>query len=449
MTLPACAPFSNRTMSDPASKAERVRAALPQGGLFAEKAWRISPEPFVLSRAEWRELEALGPLLWRFQKASDLIYRRSHGGSLPEWISGYLDRGKPEALLEAGRSTATLDETPRVIRPDLILTAEGFLATEIDSVPGGIGLTAWLGEIYSSLDPSHEIIGGPRGMHEGFASIFPDGGGDILVSREAADYRPEMNWLAGRVDADLRVAAAEDYHPAERAVYRFFELFDLPNLPSAPALMRAAAAGELSVTAPFKPWLEEKMWSALLWSHPLREVWRRELRDSNFQRLKKLFPRSWVMDPAEVPHHAVIPGLEISAFEELKSFTQKERELVLKLSGFNERAWGSRSVTVGQDVSQAEWGSAVDEALDSFESAPYLLQRFHAGKVIRHPWWDEMTSRMETMEGRVRLCPYYFIPPGSKSVTLGGVLATICPSDKKILHGMRDAILVPCRVESD
>ena len=28
--------------------------------------------------------------------------------------------------------------------------------------------------------------------------------------------------------------------------------------------------------------------------------------------------------------------------------------------------------------------------------------------------------------------------------TLGGVLATICPADKKIIHGMTDAILAPC-----
>ena len=26
----------------------------------------------------------------------------------------------------------------------------------------------------------------------------------------------------------------------------------------------------------------------------------------------------------------------------------------------------------------------------------------------------------------------------------GGVLATVCPADKKILHGMRDAMMLPC-----
>jgi len=32
---------------------------------------------------------------------------------------------------------------------------------------------------------------------------------------------------------------------------------------------------------------------------------------------------------------------------------------------------------------------------------------------------------------------------------LCGVMATICPEDKKILHGMRDAILVPCTVREN
>jgi len=31
-------------------------------------------------------------------------------------------------------------------------------------------------------------------------------------------------------------------------------------------------------------------------------------------------------------------------------------------------------------------------------------------------------------------------------VKLRGALATICPADKKLLHGMRDAILVPTNV---
>lgn len=446
MSAVALPPVSS-AMSDPIRRAERVRAAMPEGGLFAEKEWRVSPEPFVLSKSEVRQLTQLGPLFHRFQKTCDLLYRRSRGGSLPDWIARDLDRGKPEPLLAAGLASATLTETPRVIRPDLILTADGFSATELDSVPGGIGLTAWLGETYAALDSSHQIIGGDRGMFDGFASIFGTGGADLLVSQESVGYRPEMQWLADRLPGDWRVADAETYEASGREVYRFFELFDLPNLPASGELMAAAAAGRVKVTAPFKPWLEEKMWSALFWSHPLRDVWKRELRESNWNRLRSIFPQSWVVDPAEVPHHAVIPGLETGSFAELKHFTRTERELVLKLSGFNEHAWGSRSVTVGQDASQSEWGEAVDEAIASYDRAPYVLQRFHAGRLVKHPWWNPATGRIEVIEGRVRLCPYYFVSAKDESVSLGGVLATICPSDKKILHGMRDAILVPCRVE--
>ncbi len=442
-------PEAPRPTGDWNRKAERVRAALPERGLFAEKEWRVSPEPFVLSAAEARRLEALGPLLLRYQRACDLLYRRSRGGSLAPWLAAYLDRGKPDRLLDAGLARGVLGETARVIRPDLILTPDGFCATELDSVPGGMGLTAWLGEVYASLDPAHRIVGGPHGMAEGFASIFPSGGADLLVSRESAGYRPEMEWLADRLPASggpWGVADAESYAVAGRSVYRFFELFDLPNIGSADSLMDAAARGEIQVTAPFKPWLEEKLWSALFWSLPLRATWHRELRESNWRRLGEIFPRSWVVEPTEVPHHAALPGLEIGSFAELKSFSQSERGLVLKMSGFHERAWGSRSVTVGQDVPQAEWAAAVDEALASFETAPYVLQRFRPGRLVSHPWWNEETGRIETMEGRVRLCPYYFVSAADGSVRLGGVLATICPADKKILHGMREAILVPCRI---
>jgi hypothetical protein len=48
------------------------------------------------------------------------------------------------------------------------------------------------------------------------------------------------------------------------------------------------------------------------------------------------------------------------------------------------------------------------------------------------------------MKGRVRLCPYFFVE--ADRVKLRGALATIAPADKKFLHGMRDAILVPSRI---
>ena len=96
---------------------------------------------------------------------------------------------------------------PRVIRPDLILTEGGYIIAELDNVPGGIGLTAWLDQVYS--DNGAKILGGTEGMLDGFASILP--GGDIVVSEEAATYRPEMEWLAAQLNA-----VASDTRPLAR-----------------------------------------------------------------------------------------------------------------------------------------------------------------------------------------------------------------------------------------
>jgi hypothetical protein len=57
--------------------------------------------------------------------------------------------------------------------------------------------------------------------------------------------------------------------------------------------------------------------------------------------------------------------------------------------------------------------------------------------------WDKKSGLSVMMQSRARLCPYYFIPTGSDDTQLGGVLATVCPADKKILHGMRDAMMLP------
>ena len=46
--------------SERVARAERIRAALPPGGLFAGKEWRVAAEPFVLPAGMQVELEKLG-----------------------------------------------------------------------------------------------------------------------------------------------------------------------------------------------------------------------------------------------------------------------------------------------------------------------------------------------------------------------------------------------------
>jgi hypothetical protein len=140
----------------------------------------------------------------------------------------------------------------------------------------------------------------------------------------------------------------------------------------------------------------------------------------------------------------LIGGKPITRWKDVANASQKERDLIVKASGFHEEAWGSRSVTLGNDVSRSEWQAAIEKAVDSRSETFYVIQHYHKPMRIRHEIFQPDGTAMAT-EGRVRLCPYYFVT--QETVELGAILATVCPMDKKIIHGMSDAVLMPCRVK--
>ncbi|HEU4686527.1 MAG TPA: hypothetical protein VFS39_18615 [Nitrospira sp.] len=370
------------------------------------------------------------------------------------------------------------DLLPAVIRPDVIPTADGMVITELDSVPGGIGLTAALSRIYADLDAQRSerhpqnlgLVGGPEGMVQGFAAMLESHRNDrpgaiaIVVSEEARDYRSEMSWMA----TELRARGVETYcveprdvifteeglrlriNDGERPIsvmYRFFELFDLPNIPKSELMQYAAKKAWVSVTPPYKPALEEKSAFALLHHPILAPYWERELGPETFLQLTSIMPRTWILDPAPIPPSAIIPGLTVGnravgGWHALSHVTQKERHFVIKPSGFSELAWGSRGVSVGHDLPQAEWAAAIDNALKAFSRTPYVLQEFHKGRQYHLEYFDPETGNLTAMDGRARLSPYYFV--AGEKVELAGILATVCPADKKVIHGMKDAVMVPC-----
>jgi hypothetical protein len=405
-----------------------IRDAMPSGGLFADKEWRVAPEPFVIDAELHAEFEKLGPRLRKFYRAGDRLYRLSVAGSQPGWIAERLDAGKPQDLIQIARDPRIENEIPRVIRPDILLTEDGWKITELDSVPGGIGLTAWLQHAYLTRGTTARPL-----IVEAFAEAFrpPEGVTAIVVSEEAAVYRPEMDWLADQLGPKWRVCAPDEleYEGSDvllegarvGLIYRFFELFDLANIRNADKLFHSSAI----VSAPPKPVLEEKMLLALFWHEALEPFWKTELGDEDFLALRKVIPQTWIVEPGARDWNAI------------KLASQKKRRLVLKLSGFSELAWGGRSLKIGHDLSTEDWSEAIDHALESLPKAPYVMQPFEKGRRVHIDWFDFEKQELVPMDGRVRLCPFYF----GENSSLGGILATICPPDKKIIHGMRDAVM--------
>jgi len=468
--MPCTATIPNLTARE---QAHHLYEAIPPG-LFRVQdeneriAWRVSPEPFALSAQQVEAIERLGPDLLRFYRALNNLYNRSVRGTAPAFIAEYLDLGKPEQVVKLARQNRFKQEIPGVIRPDLILTADGFVATELDSIPGGMGFVGAMMEAYCSL--GIESIGGADGIPTAFAAMLryvtraelPTVA--IVVSDESADYRNEMAWLAASLrrlnlaDAWLRrpeeVIFSEEglfiRHDDGRearldALYRNFELFDLFNIPKQELMLYAARHNRVKITPPPKAPLEEKLAFALLAHHSLAALWQAELGKETFDRLKRLFPKTWVIDPRPLPPQGVIAGLEVagapvSDFRQLETLPKSERAYVVKPSGFSQLAWGSRGVRIGDDLTRDEWAGVLENALTSFERTPWILQRFHKGKLVRQSYFDRERDEIREYDGRVRLCPYYFVT-GEESVALGGILATVAPADKRLIHGMNDAVM--------
>ncbi len=450
------------TQTDPAARAARILAGIPADGLFAAgqtggAPCRLGPDPFPLSPALLAALERQGVLWLAFLRAAHRIYLRSHGGDAPAWIAAYLDAGKPARLLEYARMNRFKSQMPMVIRPDLLLTDEGPVACELDSVPGGIGLLGCLMRLFEREGRS--CAGGPDGMVRGFRDALahlagaPDPATAIVVSDESKMYAPEMRWLADALAA-LGVPArtvAPGAFPVDGAglavVYRFFELFDLPNIPEAAAILDAARLKKIRLTPPPKPHLEEKLLFALLHHPALASLWDAELGEAAAGELRGLVIPTWVLDPRPLPPHATIAGLAIGgrplqSWESLASLSQKDRALVIKPSGFGPDAWGSHGVRFGADMPQEDWKATVAEALEAWPDRPRVLQPYRKPSIHQVPYLEPGTGEVRTLAGRVRLTPYYFVT-GDDEARLGGILATICPPDKKAIHGMPDAVMLP------
>ncbi|MGJ3243837.1 MAG: hypothetical protein ACFE0O_12915 [Opitutales bacterium] len=458
----------------------QLKAAFERQDLFENKTWQLSPEPFPLTARQLREIEQIGEACHAFYQALDLLYQRSVANKnllrnrefKAPWVARYLERGKPESLIAYGRLNGLRGQLPQVIRPDLLLTEEGFVMTEIDSVPGGIGLTAFLNRLYQE-NGAEGIVGADDAQldafHQAMARLAPDSQNPfiaIVVSDEAATYRPEMEWLAGELQK--RGKRVFVFHPTELmplgdkmcvdfdgnpeavdVVYRFWELFDLANVAIAPFFLQHETREHVAVTPPMKTYQEEKLNLALFHHHMLEDFWRENLPRRAYKLLTRVIPRSWILDPVELPPNAVLDappvgGKPIHRWEQLADASKKDRNLIIKLSGFHENAWGARSVVLGSDCSREEWASAIEEAVRFAADSLFVLQEYRKPVRLKHPVYRDADT-LRPMESRVRLCPYYFVQ-GDDLVRLGGILATVCPADKKIIHGMTEAALLPCAV---
>ena len=152
---------------------ETIRAALDAQPLFEAKTWRLSPEAWPLTREQVTQLEQIGAACLEFHQALETLYLRSVAGknllrNKPLWRRGSRNisiAASPRPSSQHARDGRMRGMFPPVLRPDLLLTDDGFALTELDSVPGGIGLTAFLNRLYAGeVSSDREQVTRPRGQ---------------------------------------------------------------------------------------------------------------------------------------------------------------------------------------------------------------------------------------------------------------------------------------------
>ena len=245
-------------------------------------------------------IERLGDDFLKFYRVLASLYQRSARGTAPEFIADYLDRGKPEPVVKLGRQNRLKAEIPGVIRPDLILTDDGLVAVELDSVPGGMGFVGAMAQAYCEL--GFETVGDTFGMPDGLGAMLASVSGvdrpktAFVVSEESKAYRPEIGWMANAITergkGDAFVCRPEDIVFTEEALFvrlpdgprreNRCSLSQLRDVRSAQhskndLLLYAVRHNRVRMTPPPKAHLEEKSSFALLHNPALADIWQREL----------------------------------------------------------------------------------------------------------------------------------------------------------------------------
>ena len=137
----------------------------------------------------------------------------------------------------------------------------------------------------------------------------------------------------------------------------------ISRISTADFLLQARREDQLTVTPPMRPFQEEKLTLALFHHHLLAAFWRETLPKASHAVLRRIIPKTWVMDATALPPGAVLDGPVVNGqpLHDWRDFAQaskRERDYIIKISGYHETAWGARSVTLGSDSSQQAWSQA-------------------------------------------------------------------------------------------
>jgi hypothetical protein len=382
-------------------------------------SFRVSPTPLGLTAIESTEINTLGESVVEFVNATHELYKTS------DEVRALLNTGKPEEL------TQTKNPDYLFVRPDLIATESGLKICEIETSPFGLALSNLLNTGY--IQAGFETLAEEKLLENSIKSRTSKEG-VIVHSNKTKAYKGQLDYLADKLfSGNERAWTSEhiDNHEANGiGLYRAFYLSEYLNDPKVNDLI-SYQLDKQNTKPSITPHLEEKAIMALLWDTRFENFYKKQLGEANFNKLKNAIPKTWIVGQEQYFTEALPKGAQDTL--QLVSGSRKDRELVIKPSGFNPKASWAEGVNLLHEKSTVKAQEIVQNAMQTDDTL-FIVQEFKKGQKRRMQYENE-EGGLNDMDVKLRITPYY----STKDGKLLTVKATGC-ENTDFIHASSSSI---------
>lgn len=378
----------------------------------------VSPKPLYLPKVEDDEIRRIGKDVVDFMHAANELYNFEGD------VKDLLDRGKPKIF--------QTEIQPRYlfVRPDLLITNQGFSICEIETSPFGLALSELLNRGYRAA--GFDTMVGDEVLQNFLRDNIPDEG-VIVFSQKTSSYEGQLEFLARELFSgdgrrwkaeDISTVIGRDHPHIYRGFYQYEFLEDLFVNNLVDNLLRE---GLDTVTPTLTPHMEEKALLSLVWDKRWAGFFSRHLGSAAFHHLIDVIPPTWIV--GQERYFALGLPSGVSASVDLAGLSKSKRKFVLKKSGFGSGSSWAEGVVFLQEKSIQKARDLLDAATSDTQSL-YVIQEFRPSQE-RPLLYEDDKGGANQMQARIRITPYFSMA-GSEQAKLIAIKATGCENTNYI-----------------
>lgn len=376
-----------------------------------EVPFRVSPSPLCITHDQYDELIKIGNVICNYVKLVIKLYQSN------KELQRILNKGKPDIFLKF--------QNPQYLflRPDLILTENGFKICEFETSIFGLALSDILNKAY--IENDFQTVVEKSLLQEYISSQIAEVG-NIAYSKRVKAFQGQLEYLANEIFTNKSqkwnaqmIDGSNNFFSSD--IYRAFYSSDCFSDNN----MEEFLKNNVNCIPTLTPQFEEKALLALIWDVRFCHFFKNELGNDDYDFLRTIIPPTCIVGEEEY-FEKYLPALDT-----ISNLPKSQRKFVLKKSG--DSSWGE-GITFLHKISHEKVQKAIDNARVSNEL--YILQYFSEGKKTEMKYFS--SDSIQTMTAKIRITPYYAFS-GEATGKLISVKATGCENTDYI-HGATNSI---------